>query len=236
MSVIYKIYIDIINKRLTDFLENNNILSDSQAGFRRNRNTWNKIWQLRNLIEHQNLNKKPIHIIYLDLAKAYDSVEHWAIKQILSKYGFNKEFTKIIQDICKNNTAEIITAYGNTSKIEIGRGLPQGSPISPILFDLFLDPLLQLIEENQLGIQIEEENYNVLAYADDMALVADRFENIQTMLTLVSEFCNYYGIEINYDSNEKSVYTTNENKNYQVNFRDRFNKKCILPKLTPNFQ
>ena len=72
----YKIFSSIITNRLVNFIEDTGIISHSQGGFRRNKPTWNKIWALRNVIEHARINKNPLHITYIDLAKAYDSVEY----------------------------------------------------------------------------------------------------------------------------------------------------------------
>jgi retron-type reverse transcriptase len=142
MNIVHKILVKIVNDLLLKMLEDNNVFSEAQAGFRPNRNTWQKILQLKNLIELQNSRKKPIHLIYIDLAKAYDSVEHWRIKQIMQAYVFDDKLINLLMNICVRNNTEIITTFGNTEKINIDRGVPQESPISPLLFDLFLDPLL----------------------------------------------------------------------------------------------
>ena len=118
-------------------MENNNILSDSQGGFRRNKSTYNKIWTLLNCIDYSKTEGKVIHMAYLDLAKAYDSVEYWRIIDTLQKMSFSNNFTELINSICIGNSASIITAYGNSDPVYFHKGIPQGSLISPILFDLF---------------------------------------------------------------------------------------------------
>jgi len=232
MNIIYKVYISIINKRLTETLEKTKTLSNAQAGFRENRNTWQKIWLLKNTIEHQNKKKKQIHLVYIDLAKAYDSVEHWGIKQIMTEYGFDEKSINMIMNMCTNNTAEVITVYGNTEEFDIERGVPQGSPISPILFDLFLNPLLIEIEDNKLGVNIGNKNIGILAFADDMAIISDENEKEQKMMDIISEYCNYYGLSINYDGRDKSVYTNNtENIQHKITFKDSEGKINELIKL-----
>ena len=89
MSNIYKVYVNIINKRLCSFIEQEKILTNTQAGFRENRNTWQKIVLLRNIIELQKKREDKIHITYIDLAKAYDSVEHWGIEMTMREMGFD---------------------------------------------------------------------------------------------------------------------------------------------------
>jgi len=109
----------MMTTRLAEFLEKNNIFSDSQGGFRKNKTTWNKIWSLRNVIEHAKMTKSPLHITYIDLAKAYDSVEHWALEKTLRYMGFNPNFIEIIKEMCAGNLLKIITAYGLTDEFKV---------------------------------------------------------------------------------------------------------------------
>ena len=77
-------------------------------------------------------------MIYIDFAKAYDSVEFWGLQQVLEAYGFDRTTCKIIQDITEGFHMKIKTEHGMTENIQVERGCPQGSPISPTLFALFL--------------------------------------------------------------------------------------------------
>ncbi len=103
MNIIYKVYISIINNRLFKKIEEEEILVNTQAGFRKDRNTWQKIWTLKYTIDYQKKKNKKTHLIYIDLAKAYDSVEHWELEQILRKYGFNEITINIIKEMCEGN-------------------------------------------------------------------------------------------------------------------------------------
>ena len=107
LSATNKIYSSLITKRLSDFLEDNNCLSEMQGGFRRDRPTFAKMWTLKNIIEHAKINEKELHVCYLDIQKAYDSVEYWALDLILKKYGFSKHFRHIISNICENTSCNI---------------------------------------------------------------------------------------------------------------------------------
>ncbi|HYJ01922.1 MAG TPA: reverse transcriptase domain-containing protein, partial [Nitrososphaeraceae archaeon] len=119
----YKIYSNLLTKRISTFMEDNNTLSNMQGGFRRDRPTFAKIWTLRNIIEHSIINNKEIHVCYIDIQKAYDSVEYWALNLILEKYDFNKKIRNIIQDICTDSTCNFILPYDLSDTINITRGV-----------------------------------------------------------------------------------------------------------------
>ena len=92
-------------------MEENQAFSEIQGGFRRDRPTFAKIWTLRNIIEHSIMENKELHVCYIDIQKAYDSVEYWALNLILEKYRFSKHFREIISNIYYNTICNVILPY-----------------------------------------------------------------------------------------------------------------------------
>ena len=92
-------------------MEKNNCFSNMQGGFRKDRPTYAKIWSLKNVIEHSITKNRELHMVYIDIQKAYDSVKYWALELVLEKYGFSEHFRDIIIDICKNSSCNIILPY-----------------------------------------------------------------------------------------------------------------------------
>ena len=89
---------------------------------------------------------RKIHAIFLDVAKAYDSVEHWSTKETLEAYGISEEDVKIIMEMITGNLTRFDTAYGFSEKVQTTAGVRQGDIISPALYILFLNPLLKWLE------------------------------------------------------------------------------------------
>ena len=207
----YKIYSTIITARLSTFLEDNKCLSKMQGGFRRDRPTFPKIWTLRNVIEHSLINDKELHVCYLDIQKAYDSVEYWALDLVLQNYGFSKQFRSIISDLCAGASCNVILPYGLSEDITITQGVRQGCPLSPMLFILFLEPLMLRLEDSGLGYKLENNPIPIPggAYADDMVLHANTKRDLQKLLNICSKYFNFIGLELAVDGRDKSVYTNN---------------------------
>ena len=67
LNTSYKIFTYIINKRLSRFLETNDIFSNMQGGFRQGKTTYTKIWTLAQIIENAKKNKNPLHVCYINI-------------------------------------------------------------------------------------------------------------------------------------------------------------------------
>ena len=137
-----KLFTTLINTRLSLFLESQQVFSTMQGGFRMGKTTYTKMWTLVHTIEHANSHNRALHVSYIDVKKAYDSVEHWGLQQVMEEYGFSPMFIKLINNLCINNFSQVITPHGMSNEFKVTRGVRQGCPLSPTLFILFLNPLL----------------------------------------------------------------------------------------------
>ena len=112
--------------------------------------------------------------------------------------------------ICNNTTCNVILPYGLSEDIKITRGVRQGCPLSPLLFILFLDPLMLQLEKTKIGYKIDENSpIPGGAYADDMVLHTHTKRNLQKLLDYCVDYFQYVGLDISVDGRDKSVYTNN---------------------------
>ncbi len=70
--------------------------------------------------------KKELHVTYIDLARAYDSIPLEGLYETLSEYGFPEKVVQLIKTMYKDNEVSIITEYGNTDPIPVKQGVRQG--------------------------------------------------------------------------------------------------------------
>ena len=111
--------------------------------------------------------------------------------------------------LCVGNSSQVITPYGLTRNIKITRGVRQGCPLSPTLFILFLNPLLQKLETNKLGYKLGDKALPGGAFADDIVLTTSSHKDMQRQFNICLAFFKHFGLEMAIDGRDKTVYTHN---------------------------
>lgn len=101
-------------------------------------------------------------MLSVDLSNAFGSVSHNAIVEALRTSGAGDEFASIILSMYSGATTKIVSGSELSDPVTIHTGVKQGCPLSGLLFNLAVDPLIR---------SVASDNVNVLAYADDLLIV-----------------------------------------------------------------
>ena len=210
ISNIYKIFTNLLNKRVNDYMNIHRMMPSEQAGFQKGKDTHTNIITVSNIIRHCNLTKSEFHAAFIDLSKAYDSVPYWYIDKTLNELNFPKPFIDLINNMYKQNTADVITAYGPTESFNIFKGLRQGDPLSPTLFNIMLINTINRIKNSKKGIKVNDKYFNILAYADDIIIFGKTNKDLLDTWKILLDEIKKIKIEINVG---KSAYMWN-NVNY----------------------
>ena len=132
----------ILLKRLQNIAEV--ILPESQCGFRRSCSTINMIFTERQLQEKAVEQQQSLYMVFIDLSKAFDTVDRSTLWTLLRRYGCPETFVKIIQEFHDGMAGAV--SIGDP--FEISHGLKQGCVLAPTLFTLFLAALLPTVSEH----------------------------------------------------------------------------------------
>jgi hypothetical protein len=160
---------------------------------------------------------KPTGIMCVDFAKAFDSVEHKMIQNVLKFFGFGNVMTSMVMTLLKDRKARIILDGGYSEDIIIGRGTPQGDRSSPYVFILCIEILLMKINlmdgcgVDDSGLYTGIANVNAEkptseTYADDLTLIFKmENKNVSSILEMLRTFGQVSGLKINIDKTQLMV-------------------------------
>ena len=197
LSTIYKIYTSLLNKRLLAYIENNNIYKDEQNGFRQKRSCAEHIYTLTSIIRNRKAQNKPTFVGYIDFEKAFDHVDRQLLIYKLSKYGVHGQMLKSLCMVYNCAKAGVELNGLITNWFSIGKGVRQGDPLSPTLFGLFVNDLVDAIKQNSVGFKCSEFDVQCLLFADDLALISENETDLQNMLDALNEWCYKWRMNIN---------------------------------------
>ena len=164
----------------------NRDLLDVQAGFRKGRGTRDQIANIHWIIEKAREFQK--NFCFIDYVKAFDCVDHSKLWKILQEMGIPDHLTCLLRNLYAGQEATARTGHGTTDWFQIRKGVRQGCILSPCLFNLYAEYIMQNAgpDEAQVGIKVSGRNINNLRYADDTTLMAKR-EELKSLLMKVKE-------------------------------------------------
>jgi hypothetical protein len=168
----------------------NNILHVNQHGFRSGLNTTTQLLHVIHFASEALDKKQPYHIVSFDFKKAFDRVPHSLLIHKLKKYRFSKQCIQWIQQWLSDRKS-VVFANGTSSKcFAIGSGVPQGSVLGPLLFNLHINDIVEEVQHSDCRL-----------YADDTLLCANltrcNASELQSDVTRLHDWSVRWAMEFN---------------------------------------
>lgn len=135
----------------------------------------------------------------MDYEKAFDSIETWAVLQSLQRCHIDYRYIEVLKCLYSKATMSIRLQDESTKPIQLQRGVRQGDVISPKLFTSALEDVFKLLDWNGFGININGEYITHLRFADDIVIMAESLEELNTMLSDLSIVSQQVGLKMNMD-------------------------------------
>ena len=209
LNNLYKLFTGIIADRIYRHLDENNVLSEEQKGCRRKAKGCKEQAVIDQVVLGQaNGLSRKLYTAFIDYQKAFDSVPHSWLLEILGIYKVHPALVGVIKATMKtwktqlrlsNGTEEVTTGF-----ISILRGIFQGDSLSPLLFCMAMNPLSRMLSEKDVGYNISRKGetrklISHLFYMDDIKLYSRDLLGLRSLISLVDSFsvdiCMCFGID-----------------------------------------
>ena len=130
-----------------------------------------------------------MYFCFIDYTTAFNGVDHNKPWEILQEMGIPDHLTCLLRNLYAGQEATVRTGHGTMNQFQIEKGICQGYILSPCLFNLYTEYIMQnaRLDEAQSGIKIARRNINNFRYADDTSLMAGSEEEIKGLLMKVKE-------------------------------------------------
>eukprot|EP00117_Sycon_ciliatum_P033454 scpid42513/ scgid5633/ Probable RNA-directed DNA polymerase from transposon X-element; Reverse transcriptase len=215
LDVIGKVVARVIQSRLADKLDD--VLPDSQCGFRTGRGCADMIFAARQLIEKSYEHEQKCFFIFIDLKKAYDSVPRECLWLVLRKAGVPEKLIAVIRAFHDGMTATLRLSNVEADPIPVTNGLRQGCCMAPVLFNIFMWAVMHCWRQHVqpipgVGAKVFFEPDGKLLhhrsrrdrsleltecqFADDSALVAATRQAAVSALEVFVDVCSDFGLTV----------------------------------------
>ena len=180
-----KILSSLLETRLKEFCKINNLIDKEQIGFQENARTSDHILTLKTILHKYVIDQKgkKLYSCFIDFKKAFDSVWHIGLFGKLENLGINGNFLNLMKSISKNTKCAVKVNGKTTDFFNYEKGVHQGNPISPLLFNIFINDLCQELKSPQDISLDNKHTFNTLMYADDLIILSTSKDNLQTNLS-----------------------------------------------------
>jgi len=175
-----KLFANIIKNWLNEHLEDK--MLEEQGGFRKGHSCTNAIFTVQQIMEKRKEHNLPLFLLFIDYEKAYDNVYRdklWELKD----NKIPNYLLHTMKCIYRNTKIRIKFNDGISELIHINKGVRRGCGLSPVLFNIYINEIIQEFKTViKKDIQLNNRKLvNAILYADDQILMATSEDDIQTM-------------------------------------------------------
>jgi len=197
-----------LNVKLYDFfIVNNYIDKNIQKGFWPKSDGLSEHTEMLSYLMHDaKRNMRTVVITLLDLKNAFGEAHHNLIRSCLNFHHVPSLFTEIFNSIYCNYRASIAVNYQRSESIAVERGVLQGDPCSPLLFNICFNTLMLTISKPEVkglgyiwGAKTTTSNCSWLQFADDAVTISNSISDSQALLNIFSAWCHWANMIIRLD-------------------------------------
>ena len=188
----------VVNAGLEEYVE----LSEHQKGFRRLPGLLENVNRLEGILKASKESRRKVCVSFLDISKAFDSVGHKHIERTLCSYAIPEQLRKTVISFYEHASATIVRSNGKTDAGTVRRGVLQGDPLSPLLFNICIDFILQDLNRecirSKYGFTVNGDlALTAFAFADDLVIVTCDRKSMELISSDIVNKLRSIGLAVN---------------------------------------
>lgn len=209
LNIAYKVLANVLYKRLVPYAEE--ILGEYQCGFRQQRSTSDQMFSIRQIMEKCKEFSVTTHHLFLDFKSAYDSVARKKLWTAMMELGVPLKLISLVKMTLTDINSRVRLRNQLSEPFETDTGLRQGDPLSTLLFNIALEKAVRDSDVDTRGT-IFSRAQQLLAYADDIDIVARRECDVKDMFTSLENATASMGLVVNYEKTKYMVVSSSNRR------------------------
>ena len=201
-ATLSKVFEKVICEQITNYIDINKLFSPVQFGFRKNISTIDALVFTTEKIRKEIDNNHFVAAAFLDLSKAFDSISHEILIKKLEILHFYPNAISLIQSFLTGRTQRVVLSTSKSDWINLYQGVPQGTVLGPLLFNLYVNSMQNIMPESS----------NLVQYADDTFVfvaancINTGITNLERILEKIIDYFVSHRLNINADKTEFIVF------------------------------
>ena len=201
-SVFFKLLEYCLLPKISPYIE----LNDRQHGFRGNYSTTTACFVLKETILNYFSSSSDVHACFLDISKAFDSVNHDVLMKKLLNCGIPNHYVMFLKYLYSNQFVSVRYKSCMSQEWRVDRGVRQGGVLSGLLFSIYINDLVYGIANLKEGCRMGILSSNIIAYADDIVLLAPSKKGLQILLDKAVEESQDLNFNFNDDKSKYMIF------------------------------
>ena len=162
LSVFSKIFEKLLHKVIIEYLEANDLLNESQYGFRKKRSTLHALLNATENIYQACDSKLYTLGIFIDFSRAFDTVNHSVLLKKLKYYGIKGKILQLLTSYLSDRKQYVSYGGRESTLLDIISGVPQGSVLGPLLFIIFINDIVNITDLAKFVLFADDLNLFVI--------------------------------------------------------------------------
>ena len=173
-----------------------------------NRSCMDNVYTLNELVQGRLREGKTTFTFFLDVQKAYDTVWRNGLWFKLWDMGIRGRMWRVIKKMYNVSRSAVLLEGERSDSFGVDQGVAQGCSLSPILFSVFINDLLKVVDEANVGIPLSNgKKLGGMLFADDFVGVSESEEGLQQLIDAVRGYCNKWRLRANVNKSAVMVFS-----------------------------